>query len=136
MARTKSIALLVFLMMFAAGCGFTDRARVRLARLMTCHLFAINNEVVLTQSTYHKHEVVAPRAESRKASKAKREQQKREVITGPIQLASLRLPVSTAGVRDESVLCIARDRLLQPRDRVFRRYVIVTGSAPNPSVGG
>ncbi|HEV7923477.1 MAG TPA: hypothetical protein VGR02_22055 [Thermoanaerobaculia bacterium] len=137
MARTKSIAFLLILMMLAAGCGLAGRARVRLARLMTCHLFAIRNDAVLTQSTFHKHDVVAPRIGSRKAVKARREQRKRETITGPIELASLHLPAATAGVSNErSVLCVARDRLQQPRERVFRRYVIVTGSASNPSVGG
>lgn len=137
MARTKSIAFLLILMMFAAGCGIADRARVRIARLMTCHFFAIRDGAVLTQSTFRKHDVVAPRIENRKAAKPKREQQKRETITGPVQLASLHLPVATAGVReDASVLCTARLRLQQPRERVFRRYVIVTGGASAASVGG
>jgi hypothetical protein len=135
-ARTKSIAFLLSLMIFAAGCGLAGRARVRIVQLMACHLFAISDGATLTQSTYHKHDVVAPRANNnRKAARVTAA--RRAVITGPIRLASLRLPLATAGVREERVvLCVARDRLQQPRERLFRRYVVVTESAPATSVGG
>ena len=130
MARTKSIAFLMILMLFAAGCGIADRARVGIARLMACQLFAIRNGAALTQSTFRKHDVVAPRIDTKKATKPKQQERKPEVITGPIQLASLRLPAATVGVRDDAaVLCNARQRLV-------RRYVIVTAGAPGVSVGG
>ncbi|HKO56104.1 MAG TPA: hypothetical protein VJ276_09510 [Thermoanaerobaculia bacterium] len=142
MARTTRIALLLSLMIFAAGCGLADRARIRLARLMTAHIFAItviHEEAVLTQSTFHKNDVVAaPRngGNEKKAKPVARHERQPQTITGPIQLASLRLPLATAGVRSESILCVTRARLQQPRERVFRRYVVVTGSAPTPSAGG
>jgi hypothetical protein len=124
-------------MIFAAGCGLADRARIRLARLMTAHIFAIHEEAVLTQSTFHKNDVVAAPRNEKKAKPVARHERQPETITGPIRLASLRLPIATAGVRsDETVLCVVRARLQQPRERVFRRYVVVTGSTPSPSVGG
>lgn len=141
MARTNRIALLLILMILAAGCGFVERTRTRVAQAARNHAFAVHRAIVLTQSTFRANDVVAAPAKKAPAKRAvvqpAHEQQTPEVITGPIEFASLRLPVATAGVRgnDAAVFCTVREPLPQKHRVIFRRLVVL-GEAQNGSVGG
>ncbi|MBV9496059.1 MAG: hypothetical protein JOZ54_17560 [Acidobacteria bacterium] len=136
MARTNRIALLLILMILVAGCGLLERTRARVTRMAWSHVFAVHRAVVLTQSTFRANDVVAAPVKKEPVKRAVAKQ-KPEVITGPIEFASLRLPVATVGVRsnDAAVFCTVREPLPQKHHGAFRRLVVISG-AQNASIGG